>query len=98
MVLFPPIFLTEINGMPLPVKLNILLYVDDLLLFFTTKIWKLQKQLNDYFSNICEWFIDNKLNIHFGEDETKLILFDSSCKLRKVPNDKTAFKGFILGL
>ena len=25
---------------------------------------------------MCEWFDDNKLTIHFGEDETKCILFN----------------------
>ena len=25
--------------------------------------------------NLCEWFIDNRLSIHFGEDKTKNILF-----------------------
>ena len=25
--------------------------------------------------NICDWFVDNKLKIDFGEDETKWILF-----------------------
>ena len=22
------------------------------------------------FSDICDWFVDNKLSIHFGEDKT----------------------------
>ena len=30
--------------------------------------------LNYDFNNLCEWFIDNKLSIHFREDKTKSIL------------------------
>ena len=45
---------------------------------------KIEKHLNNDFSNLCEWFLDNKLSIHFGEHKTKSILFGSKCKLRKV--------------
>ena len=30
--------------------------------------------------NLCEWFIDKKLSIHFGEDKTKSILFKTGNK------------------
>ena len=30
--------------------------------------------LNYDFNNLCGWFIDNKLSIHFREDKTKSIL------------------------
>ena len=29
-------------------------------------------------SQHCEWFIDSKLSIHFGEDETKFLLFSKT--------------------
>ena len=32
---------------------------------------------------MCDWFIDNKLSIHFGEDKTKYILFASKRKIKK---------------
>ena len=31
----------------------------------------------DIFENICDWFVDNKLNIYFGDDKVKSILFAS---------------------
>ena len=34
-------------------------------------------------SNICDWFVDNKLSIHFGEDKTKSILFCTKDRKRK---------------
>ena len=35
-----------------------------------------------YFFNICDWFVDNKLCIHFGKDKTKWILFASKFKIK----------------
>ena len=35
-------------------------------------------------SNICDWFVDNKISMHFGEDKTKSILFSSKHNLRLV--------------
>ena len=32
---------------------------------------------------MCDWFIDNKLSIHFREDKTKYILFASKRKTKK---------------
>ena len=39
----------------------------------TTK--KIEVVLIKEFSSLCQWFIDNKPSIHFGEDKTKSILF-----------------------
>ena len=44
----------------------------------------IEKQLNEDFPNICDWFVDNKLSIHFGEDKTKSILFPSKGKIKKL--------------
>ena len=38
-------------------------------------IQKIEEQLNSDFTSLCEWFIDNKLSVHFGEEKTKSILF-----------------------
>ena len=40
-------------------------------------------QLNKDFNSLCEWFIDNKLSIHFGEEKTKSILFGTKQLLHK---------------
>ena len=45
---------------------------------------KLEKKLNKDFENICDWFVDSKLSIHFGEDKTKLILFASKRRSNNV--------------
>ena len=54
---------------------------------------KLKEHLNNDFSNLCEWFVDNKLSIHFREDKTKSILFASKRKLRKVGKLNITYQG-----
>ena len=34
----------------------------------------IKKQLNKEFENTCDWFVNNKLSIYFGDDKTKSIL------------------------
>ena len=31
---------------------------------------------------MCDWFVDNKLSVHFGQDKTKSISFGTKHKLR----------------
>ena len=40
------------------------------------------KQLTKDFCNICDWFVDYELSIHFGEDKVKSILFSSKHNLK----------------
>ena len=71
--------------MPMAVKCNLFLYANDTCLVFQSKNVKdIYKQLNEDFVHICDWFVDNKLSIHFGEDKTKFILFASNKKLQKL--------------
>ena len=55
-------------------------------------VTEIEKQLNEEFTNICEWFVDNRLSIHFGEDKTKSILFASKRKIKRVPKLKIKYK------
>ena len=34
--------------------------------------------------NFCDWFVDNKLSSHFGEDKTKSILFASKRRAKNI--------------
>ena len=43
---------------------------------------EIEKQLNKDFEIVCDWFVDNKLSIHFGEDKTKSVLFASKRKIK----------------
>ena len=83
-ILGPLLFLLYINDMPQAVKCELLLYADDICLIFQhNDIKEIEIQLNKNFSLISNWFVDNKLSIHFGEDKTKSILFSSKRKVKK---------------
>ena len=67
------------------VKCNIFLYGDDTYLVCQHNgINEIEKQLNEGFESICDWFVDNKLSIYFGDDKTKSILFATKFKIKKV--------------
>ena len=58
--------------MPQAVDGDLFLYADDTSLLFQHKdLERIKEELTKNFSNICDWFVDNKLSIHFGEDKTK---------------------------
>ena len=59
-----------------------LLYVNDMK-HQHKDVSKIEQNLNKNFSNICNWFVNNKLSIQFGEDKTKCILFGAKQKLNK---------------
>ena len=70
--------------MPQAVDCELWLYADDTCLVFQHKdIPKIEWALNKNFSMLCDWFVDNKLTIHFGEDKAKSILFGSKNKFKK---------------
>ena len=84
-IIGPLLFLIYVNDMPMAIKCDLFLYVDDTCLVFQIKNVKdIEKQLNEDFANIRDWFVDNKLSIHFGEDKTKSIPFVSKRKIKKL--------------
>ena len=83
-ILGPLLFLLYINDMPGSVSSDLFLYADDSCLVFQHKDLKeIEKQLNKDFASLCDWFVENKLSIHFGDDKTKSILFVNKYKLKK---------------
>ena len=79
--------------MPQAVKSNLFPYFDDSCLIFQGKdVIEIEKQLNADFANICEWSVDNRLSIHFGEDKTKSLLFASKRKIKKVQKLTVTYK------
>ena len=70
------LFLIYINDMSQTVKCILFIYDDDICLVCQhNDINEIEKQLNKGFENICDWFVDNKLSIHFGDYKTKSIFF-----------------------
>ena len=65
------------------VTCDLLLYADDSCLLVQHKdVSEIERILTINFSNLCDWFVDNKLSIHFGDDKTKSILFSSKPKAK----------------
>ena len=84
-ILGPLLFLLYVNDMSQAVSCDLLLYADDSCLVFEGKeIQEIETRLNEDFNTLCDWFVDNKLSIHFGEDKTKSILFGSKRKLKNL--------------
>ena len=55
------------------------------LVFQSKNVNNIEKQLNEDFANICNWFVEKKqYSIHFGEDKTNSILFASKHKIKKL--------------
>ena len=83
-ILGPLLFLLHVNDMPQAVDCELFLYADDSCLVYQHRDAKaIEKNLNNNFSSICNWFVDNRLSIHFGEDKTKCILFGTKKQLKK---------------
>ena len=71
-ILGPLLFLLYINGLPHAVVNDSLLYADDTCIVFQHKSEiEIEMQLIRDFSSVCDWFVDSKLSIHFGQDKTK---------------------------
>ena len=86
-ILGPLIFLIYVNDIPQSVDCDLLLYADDTCLGFTDKNVKtIEDNLNRNFNSLCDWFVENKLSIHFGDDKTKSIVFRSKRRLKKLDN------------
>ena len=81
--------------MPQGVSSNLLLYyADDTCIVFQHKSKiEIEKQLIRYFSSMCDWFVDSKLSIHFGQDKTKSILFDTKHKLWNAKSLNIVYNG-----
>ena len=82
----PLLFLIYVKDMPQAIKSTLLLYADDSCILYQHKeVDEHKKHLNkDLRISICDWFADNKLGIHFGEDKTKSIFFASKRRSKNV--------------
>ena len=65
-------------------KCDLYLYADDSCLLYTGRDMHAIEEdtLNKNFTSLCDWFVENKLNILFGEDKTKSIIFGSNRRLK----------------
>ena len=81
-ILGPLLFLLYANNLPQASANDSLLYTDDSCIVFQHEnVTEIEKQLLRDFSGLCDWFVDNKLSVHFGQDKTKSTLFGTKHKL-----------------
>ena len=84
-ILGPLLFLLYVNGMKQAVDCDLFLNADGSCLVYQHKdVKKIERNLNKNFPDVCDWFVNNKLSIHFGEGETKCIPFGTKHRLIKV--------------
>ena len=84
-ILGPLLFLFYINDLPQAPVCELFLYADDTWLLFQQKdLERIKEELTKNFSNIFDWFLDNKSSIHFRKDKTKSILFPTKNRKRKI--------------
>ena len=84
-VLEPLLFLIYVNDMSQAAKCDLSLYADYSCLVCRHKVLnKIEKQLNEDFCNICDWFLDSKLSINFREDKVKPMLSASKFKRKNI--------------
>ena len=67
----PLTFLLYVNDLARAVDCDLLLYADDSCLIFRDKnIEQIEINLNRNLNTLCNWFLENRPSIHFGEDKT----------------------------
>ena len=86
-LLYVKLFLLYVNNLPKHYQ-NLAPICMQMTLVFSTNIKttlkKVENVLNKGFLSLCQWLIDSKLSIHFGEDKTKSILFSKARPSRKI--------------
>ena len=85
-ILGPLLFLLYVNDLPQSLlDAGSYCYADDTCIFYQHEdVKKVENVSNKEFSLLCQWFVDNKLSIHFGEDKTKSILFSRTKSLKEI--------------
>ena len=82
-ILGPLLFLLYVNDMPQTVKCDLFLHTDDTCLTFQHEnVKEIEDELNLNFPCLFDWFINNKLSIHLGEDKSKSILFRTKLNIK----------------
>ena len=73
----PLLFFLYVNDIPqaLSDSQTNLNAVDTSIFYQYKAVTEIENVLNKEFVKVCEWFVNNKMSIHAGEDKTKCIPF-----------------------
>ena len=82
-MLGPLLFLLYINDIPQALSdSQTYIYVDNNSILYQDKnVGEMENVLNKILANVCEWFIDHKLSIHFGETKYTLFSKKKTCRI-----------------
>ena len=85
-ILEPLLFLLYVNALPQSLsEVGFYLYADDTCIFYQHEdVKKFKNVLNKEFLSLCQWFIDNKMSIHFGDEKTRSTLPSKTSGLREI--------------
>ena len=87
------LFLIYVNDKLQAVSSTVLLHADDSRILYQHKdVVQIEKRLNKDFENLCDWFVDNKLSIQFGEDKRKSVLFASKRQAKNISQLNIKYK------
>ena len=79
--------------MPQAEDSELLSYTDNTCLVFQHRnIKTIEEHLNKDFSTLVDWFVDNKLSVHFCEDKTKSILFSPKHRSKSIGQIDISYK------
>ena len=93
-ILVPRMFFALYKWLAKAVFSDSLLYADDTCIVFQHKnVTEIEKQLLRDFSSLCDWFVDNKLSVNFGQEKAKSILFGTKHNLRNAKPLNIVYNG-----
>ena len=92
-ILEPLLFLLYVNALPQSLsEVGFYLYADDTYIFYQHEdVKSFENVLSKEFLSLCQWFIDNKLSIHFGDEKTRSTLPSRTRGLREI---NVSFPGY----
>ena len=96
-ILGPLLFLLYVSDLKQAADCDLFLFADDSCLVYQHKdVKEIERNVNKNLPNVCHWFVDNKLSIHFGEDKTKCILFGTKHRLNKVKSLEIKYREILI--
>ena len=89
----PLLFLLYVNGMNQAVDCALFLYADSTCWVYQHKgVKDIERNLNKNFSEVCDWFVYNKLSILLEKDQTKYILSGTKHRLTEAAIQRCSYK------
>ena len=87
------LFLLYVNDINQAVDCALFLYADSTCLVYQHKgVKEIERKLNKNFSEVCDWFVFNKLSILFEKDQIKYTLSGTKHRLTEAAIQRCSYK------